>query len=572
MLFDLFGSHKRDEQGNKTMQISATWAPTLFRWILKWWVPSIGTANAKITTPLYPSPFLEHFMKLEATENEAKKQLLEKPTIAEESFDKKEESLRKRLWKENKTMWVIAGPAIFSRISTFGVTLITQSFVGHIGSTELAAYSIVASVLIRFANGILLGMASALETICGQAYGAKQYNMLGVYLQRSWIVLTLTTIILLPVFFFTTPILLALGQDEAIAREAGKISAWFIAVVFAYIVSFTCQMFLQAQSKNSIMAYLAAFSLVIHLFLSWLLTVKYKFGMTGVMISTIMAYWIPNLGQLMFIMYKCPDTWKGFSFLAFKDLWPVAKMSLSSGGMLCLEVWYPAVLVLLTGNMKNAEVAVDALSICVRVSNELGRGASRAAKVSIVVAVLTSLAMGFVFFFAFLFLKEKLAYIFTHDTVVADAVGDLSTLLALSMLLNSVQPVLSGAAIGAGWQAIVAYVNLASYYLVGIPVGLLIGHVIHLQAKNVVSFHVVHAVDQHASMHNLRGVWMGMQLGIFVQTLVLIIITCTTDWDNQSELRYQLPMWQSNHDVEGGDGDWTRNMDHVTKNLATGFA
>lgn len=34
-----------------------------------------------------------------------------------------------------------------------------------------------------------LGMASALETLCGQAYGAKQYHMLGIYLQRSWLVL-----------------------------------------------------------------------------------------------------------------------------------------------------------------------------------------------------------------------------------------------------------------------------------------------------------------------------------------------------------------------------------------------
>lgn len=34
-------------------------------------------------------------------------------------------------------------------------------------------------------------MASALETLCGQAYGAKQYHMLGIYLQRSWIILPL---------------------------------------------------------------------------------------------------------------------------------------------------------------------------------------------------------------------------------------------------------------------------------------------------------------------------------------------------------------------------------------------
>ncbi|KAL0357888.1 UNVERIFIED_CONTAM: protein DETOXIFICATION 32 [Sesamum calycinum] len=32
-------------------------------------------------------------------------------------------------------------------------------------------------------------MGSAVETLCGQAYGAGQLEMLGVYLQRSWVIL-----------------------------------------------------------------------------------------------------------------------------------------------------------------------------------------------------------------------------------------------------------------------------------------------------------------------------------------------------------------------------------------------
>ncbi|KAG1365551.1 putative protein DETOXIFICATION 21 [Cocos nucifera] len=66
-----------------------------------------------------------------------------------------EEKLSRRLWVENKKLWVVAGPSIFTRFSTFGVTVISQAFVGHIGATELAAYAIVSTVLMRFANGIL---------------------------------------------------------------------------------------------------------------------------------------------------------------------------------------------------------------------------------------------------------------------------------------------------------------------------------------------------------------------------------------------------------------------------------
>lgn len=450
---------------------------------------------------------------------------------AEETFAD-EVSLKEKIWSETKKMWVVAGPAIFTRFSTFGINVISQAFIGHIGPTELAAYSLVFTVLLRFSNGILLGMASALETLCGQGYGAKQYHMLGVYLQRSWIVLFLTSILLLPIFIFTTPMLKALGQDEHIAEVGGNISYWLIGVMFSFIVSFTCQMFLQSQSKNMIIAYLAAFSIAIHVLLSWLLTMKYKFGIPGAMLSTLLAFWIPNIGQLMFVICGgCRETWKGFSLLAFKDLWPVVKLSVSSGVMVCLELWYNTVLILLTGNMKNAEVSIDALAIClningwemmislgflaaasVRVSNELGRGSSKDAKFSIVMSVLTSFVIGFVLFLFFLFFRGRLAYIFTESQEVAKAVADLSPLLAVSILLNSVQPVLSGVAVGAGWQSIVAYVNIACYYLIGIPVGVVLGYVFNMEVK---------------------GVWIGMLFGTFVQTIVLVIITYRTDWDEQ---------------------------------------
>ncbi|KAF8023393.1 hypothetical protein BT93_F0791 [Corymbia citriodora subsp. variegata] len=463
-----------------------------------------------------------------AIEGEANQKLLKKPVSLEEGDGGEDEPLKDRIWSETKKMWIVAAPAIFTRLSTFGIYVISQAFIGHIGSTELAAYSLVFTVLLRFANGVLLGMASALETLCGQAYGAKQYHMLGVYLQRSWIVLTLCAIFLVPLFIFTAPLLKALGQEDKIAKVAGEISLGLIPILFAFVISFTCQMFLQAQSKNMFIAYIAAFSAVVHLCLSWLLTAKYQFGILGAMASTILAYWIPNIGQLMFVLCGgCRDTWKGFSSSAFKDLRPVIKLSLSSGAMLCLELWYNTVLVLLTGNMENVEVSIDALTIClningwemmislgflaaasVRVSNELGRGSSRSAKFSITITVLTS---------------GRLAYIFTESDEVANAVADLSPLLAISILLNSVQPVLSGVAVGAGWQSTVAYVNILSYYLVGIPVGAALGYILRMQMK---------------------GVWIGMLFGTFVQTVVLIVITYKTDWDKQVLLaRTQINKW-----------------------------
>uniref|UniRef100_A0A453QUY2 Protein DETOXIFICATION n=1 Tax=Aegilops tauschii subsp. strangulata TaxID=200361 RepID=A0A453QUY2_AEGTS len=159
-----------------------------------------------------------------------------------------------------------------------------------------------------------------------------------------------------------------------------------------------------------------------------------------------------------------------------------------------MENWYYRVLVLLTGYLPNAEIAVDALSICltingwemmiplgflaatgVRVANELGAGSGKGARFSIVVSITTSVVIGLVFWCLILTYNDQIALLFSSGKAVLDAVHNLSMLLAFTILLNSVQPVLSGVAIGSGWQALVAYVNIGSYYLVGVPIGIILG-------------------------------------------------------------------------------------------------
>ena len=102
----------------------------------------------------FGSLFLKSISNINLTINLCYKQSVEK-----------EESLRKRAWDESKKMWVVAGPAIFTRFSTFGIMVVSQSFIGHIGSTELAAYAIVMTVLVRFANGALVSVSLPLDEI-----------------------------------------------------------------------------------------------------------------------------------------------------------------------------------------------------------------------------------------------------------------------------------------------------------------------------------------------------------------------------------------------------------------------
>lgn len=186
-----------------------------------------------------------------------------------------------------------------------------------------------------------LGMVGGVGTLCGQAYGAKQHEKLGIYLQQSCIILLVVCVLVTPLFVFAAPVLRALGQDHNIADVAGDVAPWFIAVVFLYGAMYDCNAYLQSQSKNFVLSCYAIVSLLTHVLLSWLLVVKFEFGVSGVMSSTCLAFLIMNLGQLLYMVSGgCKETWRGFTALAFRDLGPTVKLVVSSGVMIWLVSFY----------------------------------------------------------------------------------------------------------------------------------------------------------------------------------------------------------------------------------------
>nr|XP_016509892.1 PREDICTED: protein DETOXIFICATION 8-like [Nicotiana tabacum]XP_016509893.1 PREDICTED: protein DETOXIFICATION 8-like [Nicotiana tabacum] len=100
---------------------------------------------------------------------------------------------------------------------------------------------------------------------------------------------------------------------------------------------------------------------------------------------------------------------------------------------------------------------------------------------------------------------------FTHEEEVVNLIEELTPLLCLSIILNSI---VSGVARGSGWQHIGVYVNSGAYYLVGIPASLLMGFVLNWRAK---------------------GMWSGIIMGSIVQTILLSIVTCLSDWEKQAK-------------------------------------
>jgi MATE family multidrug resistance protein len=80
----------------------------------------------------------------------------------------------------------------------------------------------------------------------------------------------------------------------------------------------------------------------------------------------------------------------------------------------------------------------------VRVSNELGAGHPKSAAFSVVIVNVISFIIAVIEAVVVLALRHVISYAFTSGETVADAVSDLCPFLAVTLILNGVQPVLSG--------------------------------------------------------------------------------------------------------------------------------
>uniref|UniRef100_A0A3Q7JU78 Uncharacterized protein n=1 Tax=Solanum lycopersicum TaxID=4081 RepID=A0A3Q7JU78_SOLLC len=151
-------------------------------------------------------------------------------------------------------------------------------------------------------------------TLCEKAYGAKQKDMLGIYMQRSWIILNAIALVLMFLNIFATQILKLIGPEEKIAKWAGQLSLWMIPMVFAYAFEFPIIKFLQDQSKIMTMAVIAGVSFAMTFYCSW---------------------WFMVTAKTMFIFWgSCGEALFGFSWEAFKNLWEFVRLSLASGVMI----------------------------------------------------------------------------------------------------------------------------------------------------------------------------------------------------------------------------------------------
>ncbi|XP_010540012.1 PREDICTED: protein DETOXIFICATION 16-like isoform X2 [Tarenaya hassleriana] len=490
---------------------------------------------------------------------------MERAEEEEEAKEEEEESRRKvedgreedgklrRVKAEVKRQLWLSAPLIVVSLLQFCLQLISVMFVGHLGSLPLSAASIATSFASITGFSLLMGTASALDTLCGQSYGAKVYNMLGIHMQRAMVVLLILCCPLSIIWANTEHFLLFLHQDKSIAKSAGSYSLFMIPSLFAYSLLQCLNRFLQSQNNVFPLVLCSGITALQHFVICWALVFKSGLGHKGAALANSVSYWLNVILLSCYVKFSssCSETWTGFSVEALHNVLAFIKLAVPSALMVCLEMWSFELLVLLSGLLPNPVLETSVLSICLntaaaiwmisfalsgaastRVSNELGAGKPEAAKLAARVVISMAIVEGIMVGSVLLLIRNVWGEAYSNEAETIRYIARMMPILALSNFLDSLQSVLSGIARGCGWQKVGAFVNLGSYYLVGVPSALFFGFLLHFHG---------------------RGLWLGIICSLIVQVLGLSFITIRTDWDEEAKNAANRVGRTNTEDLEVGE-------------------
>ncbi|KDO16725.1 hypothetical protein SPRG_21948 [Saprolegnia parasitica CBS 223.65] len=153
----------------------------------------------------------------------------------------------------------LAPPVMLTYVLGFLPGVVSLIVVGHSDAADIQLVLGAASLADMYFNvtgySIGLGLASAMDTLCSQAYGAGNLQRIGVVLQSGLLVLSVLFLPILLLHLFATDLLLALHQPERVAVLAGAYARWLVlGLPFAFVYELLKKT-LQAQNVALPMVY-----------------------------------------------------------------------------------------------------------------------------------------------------------------------------------------------------------------------------------------------------------------------------------------------------------------------------
>ncbi|KAL8226313.1 hypothetical protein R6Q57_016145 [Mikania cordata] len=448
--------------------------------------------------------------------------------------------------EEIKAIGKISGPTAITGLLLYSRAMISMLFLGYLGELELAG----GSLAIGFANitgySVLSGLAMGMEPICCQAYGAKQMKILGITLQRTLLLLLSTSLPVSFMWFNMRAILLWCGQDDEISSAAHTFIVFAIPDLFFLSFLHPLRVYLRAQNIILPLTYCSAISVFLHVPLNFLLVGYFQMGISGVAVAMVLTNLNLLLLLLAFVYFSgvCRDSWVAPSADCFRGWSSLMAFAIPTCVSVCLEWWWYELMIMLCGMLVDPKATVASMGILIqttslvyvfpsalslgvstRVGNELGANRPTKARVSMIVSLLCAVVLGLMAMLFTTLMRHQWGRIFTNDPDILELTSVALPIAGLCELGNCPQTTACGVLRGSARPSIGANINLGSFYLVGMPVAIIMAFLFKM---------------------GFVGLWLGLLAAQGSCALLMLYFLCKTDWivqvDRAKELTKSTPI------------------------------
>ncbi|XP_044487396.1 protein DETOXIFICATION 49 [Mangifera indica] len=442
--------------------------------------------------------------------------------------------------KEAKCIANIALPMMLTGLLLYSRSMISMLFLGGLGELALAG----GSLAIGFANitgySILSGLSMGMEPICGQAFGAKRYKLLGLTMQRTILLLLLISIPISFLWFNMKKILLFCGQEEDIANESQTYILFSLPDLIALSILHPLRIYLRTQSITLPLTFCATFAIILHIPINYFLVSVLNLGIKGIALSAVWTDINLVVSLILYIMisgvYK--KTWGGISLECLKGWKSLLNLAIPSCISVCLEWWWYEIMILLCGLLLNPRATVASMGILIqttsliyifpsslsfgvstRVGNELGANCPKKAKLAAMIGISTSFILGFSALLFTVVIRNIWASMFTQDSEIIALTSMVLPIIGLCELGNCPQTTGCGVLRGTARPKMGANINLGCFYLVGMPVAVWL------------SFY---------GGFDFKGLWLGLLAAQGSCVVTMLFIVARTDWEYQAQRAKEL--------------------------------
>ncbi|XP_052172238.1 protein DETOXIFICATION 53-like [Diospyros lotus] len=452
--------------------------------------------------------------------------------------------------EELKILAKTACPIMLTTLLIYSKSIISMLFLGRMGNMELAG----GTLGIGFANitgfSVMKGLAVAMDSICSQAYGAKRWSVLSQTYLKTFLLLLSVSVPISVLWLNVETVFLRLGQDRVITQVAKVYLFFSLPELLSQAHLLPLRSFLRTQSLNSPGTVVATCATILHLPINFLLVRYLNLGVKGVALSSVCYSFNMNIGLLIytFLSRVALKPWVGATLIStLQGWWPLLSLALPSVCSVCLEWWWYEIILFIGGLLDNPQSTVGAtgvliqttgaiysvsyalsLGISQRVGHELGAGEAARAQRAAIIGMSIGLAYGLAAFGSSLALRSVWGKMYTDDPQTLALISKALPVLGLAEVGNAPQTAACGVLMGSARPKLGVRVNLASFYLVGLPVSVVLAFTLKM---------------------GFWGLWWGLVAAQYTCVSMMMYVLYQTDWRFQAKRAEELTLAAGEEDV-----------------------